>query len=67
MTGNATVGVYDDLASRQAGVALRTADDESPGRIDVDLRCVVDKVALYDGADDVLVDIGVDDFVVDFR
>ena len=36
--GAAAVGVDDDLAARQAGVALRPADDEAAGRVDVELR-----------------------------
>ena len=35
--GAAAVGVDDDLAARQAGVALRAADDEAAGRVDVEL------------------------------
>ena len=36
MRGGAAVGVDDDLAPGQAGVAVRTADHEAAGRVDVD-------------------------------
>ena len=35
---DAAVGVDDDLAAGQAGVAERAADDEAAGRVDVELR-----------------------------
>ena len=35
MTAHAAVGIDDDFASGQSAVALRSADDESAGRIDV--------------------------------
>src|SRR6185295_2428096 len=38
---HATVGVDDDLATREAGVTLRSADDEAAGRIDVELYGLV--------------------------
>ena len=37
VTAHAAVGVDDDLAAGQAGVAHRTADDEAAGRVHVDL------------------------------
>ena len=37
----AAVGVDDDLAAGHAGVAVRTADDEAPGRVDEDARLAV--------------------------
>ena len=39
MGGRTAVGVDDDLAAGQAGVAVRTADDELAGRIDVTVSC----------------------------
>src|SRR5262245_51706571 len=42
VTGIAAVGVDDDLASGQAAIAHRPADDEPPRRIDVVLRALVD-------------------------
>src|SRR3989454_9289151 len=35
---HATVGVHDDLAAGQAGVALRAPDHETTGRVDEDIR-----------------------------
>src|SRR6185369_8712159 len=35
MRGRATIGVDDDLAAGEAGVAVGTADDELAGRVDV--------------------------------
>src|SRR6185369_5602750 len=40
----AAVGVDDDLAAGDAGVTVRSADDEAPGRVDVDLRVLVDEL-----------------------
>ena len=34
VTAHAAVGVHDDLAAGQTGVALRSADDEAAGRVD---------------------------------
>ena len=33
MTAHAAVAIDDDLAAGQAGVALRSADDETAGRV----------------------------------
>jgi hypothetical protein len=35
----AAVGVDDDLAAGEAGVAVRAADDEAAGRVDVGSWC----------------------------
>ena len=40
VAGDAAVGVDDDLAAGQPGVARRTARDEAPGRVHVDLALV---------------------------
>ena len=40
----AAVGIDDDLAAGQAAVAMRTADDELPGRIDVVLDVAADQL-----------------------
>ena len=57
MAGHAAVGVDDDLAAGQAGVADRAADDEAAGRVDEEvlaqLRRVVE-VLRQDRLDDVL-------------
>jgi hypothetical protein len=52
------VGVDDDLAAGQADVAVRAADLEAAGRVDVDVISIVPPVA-EDGLEDVL-----DDFFV---
>ena len=44
MTAHAAVSVDDNLASRQAGIAHRSADDEASGRIDVVLGVLVKKM-----------------------
>ena len=41
VTAHAAVAVDDDLAAGQTGVALRSADDETAGRIDEKLRLLV--------------------------
>ena len=59
MAGHAAVGVDDDLAAGQAGVAHRAADLESAGRVDeesVVARVEVDEVE--DRVDDVPADVG---------
>ena len=53
MRGAAAVGVDDDLAPGQPGVALRAADDEAAGGVDVDLCLVVQKLGGDDVADDI--------------
>jgi hypothetical protein len=35
MRGRAAIGVDDDLAAGEAGVTIRSADDELAGRVDV--------------------------------
>ena len=57
VSGVAAVGVYDDLTAGQAGVAHRTADDESSGRVDIKLGVRVDQMRRQGGPDD-LVDNG---------
>ncbi len=37
VTAHAAVGIDDDFASGEAGIAVRTADDEAAGGIDVEL------------------------------
>ena len=59
MRGRAAVGVDDDLAAGQAGIAVGAADDELAGRIDVPDGVLVhpagwqrgDDEGLDDGAD----------------
>src|SRR6267142_2055779 len=41
--GIAAVGVNDDLATRQPGIALRPASDETSSRIDVKLGVLIKK------------------------
>ena len=50
----AAVAVHDNLAAGQAGVALRSADDETAGRIDEKLRRAVDHRFRQHLADDFL-------------
>src|SRR3990172_549433 len=47
------VGVDDDLATRQTGIAKRATDDETPGRVDKDPELAVDKLIRDGRADDV--------------
>ena len=42
MRGRATIGVDDDLAAGEAGVAIGTADDEFARRVDVPDGVLVD-------------------------
>src|SRR5439155_13181823 len=56
VTPTAAVSVDDDLASGQARVALRTADDEASRRIDVKHGVLVEKLRRNDRLDDLLDD-----------
>ena len=61
MGDRSAVGVDDDLTPRQATVALRAADDETPGRVDQDLGAVRVEELLGDGRlDDRLQEVGLD-------
>ena len=44
MPAHAAVRVDDDLAAREPSVAVRTADDEAAGGVDVDLGGLVDEL-----------------------
>lgn len=58
MRAPASVGVDDDLAAGQTGIALWPSNDEVPARIDVH-NCVLVEVLLRDdGLDDLLHDFG---------
>jgi hypothetical protein len=54
VTAHAAVGVDDDLAAGQAGVALRPADDEFAGRVDQVLGVLGQQVLRQDLLDDLL-------------
>ncbi len=54
------VGVDDDLAARQARVAVRPADDEDAGRVDVQDEAVIHQVLGEDGREDVRADVRLD-------
>ena len=56
--GRAAVGVDDDLAAGEAGVAVRAADHEAAGRVDQDARLRVHQRRRDDLLDDVLGDVG---------
>src|SRR5690606_7663088 len=52
----AAVGVDDDLAAGQTAVAHRAADDETAGRVDVELRVLRDPLRRQHRLDDLLHD-----------
>ncbi|GFO81712.1 MAG: hypothetical protein A49_13390 [Methyloceanibacter sp.] len=58
----AAIGIDDDLAAGEAGVAIGAADDETPRRIDVELGLVVDpslgQHLVDEAADDLLDTLG---------
>src|SRR5918993_1570467 len=57
MACHASVGIYDDLASSQSRVTVRTTDNESAGRIHQKLGALVVKASfLQNGPDDFLDD-----------
>ena len=58
MTAHAAVGIDDDLAAGEAGVAHGSADDEATGGVDVILGVGVEQLRGDDGLDDVLQDLG---------
>ena len=57
--GGTTVGIDDDLAAGEAGVAVRAADLEHAGRVDQELDVALDQLFRQHRLDDVLDD-GVD-------
>src|SRR5581483_6564095 len=63
----AAVGVDDDLAAGHAGIAVRPADDEAPGRVDVNLGLGVAHLFGDDAVDDLLGDVFPHRFVGDER
>ena len=65
VTARAAVGVHDDLAAGEAGVAHRSADDKAAGRVDVILGVLVEPLGGQHGLDDVLENVGVQLFVAD--
>ena len=58
MTAHAAVGIDDDLASGQAGIAHRAADNKPAGGIDVVLGVGIQQVGGNDGLNDVLQNVG---------
>ncbi len=65
VTAHAAVGVDDDLASGQAGVAHGAADDEAAGGVDVVLGVGIQQVGGDGGLDHVLQDVGPQLFIAD--
>src|SRR5208282_3101156 len=65
VTSHATIGVYDDLASGQSGIAHGAADDEASGGIDVILGVLIEQVGWNHGLDDVLQNVGAQFVVTD--
>ena len=65
MAAISAVGVHDDLAARQARVALRSADDELARRIDEDLRRVRQEFCRDNSLDDMLDEVLADLFELD--
>lgn len=45
MCAFASVGVNDDLAAGKTGVAMRSADDEFAGRVDIQFEVLVEQLA----------------------
>ncbi len=60
MTSGAAVGVDDDLAAGQPGVAHRSTDDEPTSRVDEHLVVVVGELLGDDGTDHLLDEVGTD-------
>src|SRR5215470_3040044 len=58
MPAHASIGINNDLAAGEAGVAHRTTNDEAAGRIDVILGVLVEQVAWDYGLDDILENLG---------
>merc|ERR1719379_1100801 len=43
MSAPAPVGIYDDLAASKTRITLRAADNELPGRVDVEVRMIAEE------------------------
>jgi hypothetical protein len=54
VAAHAAVGVHNDLAPGQTGVAHWPADDEAAGGVDIDFHLVIDHVRRQDGQDHML-------------
>src|SRR5208282_5875408 len=65
VTPHATVSVYDDLASGQAGIAHGAADHEASCGVDVVLGVLIEQVGGNHSLDDVLQDVGAQLVVAD--
>ena len=71
VTAHAAVGVDDNLAPGEAAVAVRSADHEASGRVDVVLDLALDEVRREDWLDDLVdhevLNFGVGDFFIVLR
>ena len=65
MAPHTAVGIHDDLSPRQAAIALRTTNDETPGRVDEVLGVVIAELSGDDRLNDVLLHEGSQLFVAD--
>ncbi len=60
VTTDTAIGIDDDLAAGETCIAVRSADDETSGRIDEDLGVVINHGRINNRVDNVLADILVD-------
>ncbi|CAB4886960.1 unannotated protein [freshwater metagenome] len=60
MTTHATIGVDDDLASRETRVAMRAADNELAGGVDIHVVVIIGESRRDDGPDDLFDEVGAD-------
>jgi len=65
VTAGSAVGIYDDFAAGEAGVAHRSADDEAAGGVDVVLGMLVEPRGREHGLDHMLENVGVEIVVGD--
>jgi len=58
MTAHAAVSIYDDFPSGESSVAMRSADDETAGRIDMEFGLRIHHPRGNDRINDVFLDVG---------
>ncbi len=66
MPSHAAIGIHDDLASGQAGIAHRTADNKTTGWVDINLGVLIHQFRRNDSLDHVFQNVRLNAIVADF-
>ena len=65
MRSCSTVGIYNNFTSGETGIPVRSANHETPGRIDEDLGLFIDHLLVYHGVDHIFADVFVNLLLAD--